>query len=49
MGKPVKVKFQVADSKEEWFLGTIVSYNSMSGEYGVFFPCDKKTVRVVIY
>ena len=47
MGNQVKVKFQIDDSdKEEWFDGVDVMYNGMSGDYGMFFPCDGKTVDI---
>ena len=44
MGKKVRVKFIVKDSKkEEWFVGIISSYN---GNTGIFFPCDNQTVQM---
>ena len=47
MGKKVRVKFTVKDSKkEEWFVGIISSYNGIKGEYGIFFPCDNQTVQM---
>ena len=49
MGKRVKVKFMVNNSKkEEWFVGVISSYNGLKGEYGIYFPCDKKTVNMTL-
>ena len=45
--KAVKVKFLVKESgKEEWFDGMIISYNGMSGLYGIYFPCDGQTVEM---
>ena len=47
MGRQVKVKFQIGDSdNEEWFEGVIFTYNGMTGDYGVFFPCDGQTVDI---
>ncbi len=47
MGKEVKVNFFVKDSGEgQWFDGVIVTYNGMSGHYGVCFPCDGQTVEM---
>ena len=43
----MKVKFLVKESgKEEWFDGMIISYNGMSGLYGIYFPCDGQTVEM---
>ena len=43
----MKVNFLVKESgKEEWFDGMIISYNGMSGLYGIYFPCDGQTVEM---
>ena len=47
MRENVQVKFLVKEAgEEEWFDGVIVSYNGISGQYGVFFPCDGETVEL---
>ena len=33
---------------EEWYSGTICSYNVMTGKYGVYFPCDGQTVDTLL-
>ena len=49
MGKRVKEKFMVNNlKKEEWFVGVISSYNGLKGDYGTYFPCDKKTVNMTL-
>ena len=41
------MKFNVFGS-DEWFDGFIVSYNGMTGMYGVYFSIDKETIEVFL-
>ena len=43
VGKRVRVKYDDTDCGCDWYEGIIVTFNCISGKYGVFFPCDNKT------
>ena len=49
MGRKVKVKFMVENSKrEEWFWGVISTYNGLNGKYGIYFPSVQQTVELAL-
>ena len=40
VGKRVHVKYDDTDGGCDWYEGIIVTFNCISGKYGVFFPSD---------
>ena len=44
IGRRVKMLFTVED-EDDWYEGIVVTYNILSGKYGIYFPADNETVE----
>ena len=40
LGRNVRMKFDNEKGQVQWYDGIIISYNSQTRRYGIFFPCD---------
>ena len=43
IGKRARMKFEDEEGVGQWYEGVVSSYNTITGKYGVYFPCDGQT------
>jgi len=49
LGRHLKMKFLIRDTgRTQLFDGQITTYDGLTGKYGVYFPCDGKTVYIYL-
>lgn len=47
MGRQLKMKLLIRETgKTQFFNGQITTYDGLTGQFGVYFPCDGKTVFI---
>jgi len=48
LGRHLKMKFLIRDTGRTQLYGQITTYDGLMGKYGVYFPCDGKTVYIYL-